>query len=49
MSKCKLGWIIGLISGIAAITAALTAFLIIRDKKQKDEEEIDRYLEDAIQ
>ncbi len=50
MSKnCKLGWIIGIIAGISALTAALTAFLIIRDKKKKDEEELDRYLEDAIQ
>lgn len=50
MSKSgKLGWIIGVISAVAAITAAVTAFLIVREKKKRDEEELDRYLDCSIQ
>lgn len=45
----KLGWIIGVISAVAAITAAITAFLIVREKKKRDEEELDRYLDCSIQ
>ena len=48
-NKCALAWIISIIAVISAMTAALTAFLVIRDKKKKDNEELDRYLEDAIQ
>ena len=49
MKSCKLGWIIGIIAAVSALSAALTAFFIIQGKKKKDEEELDRYLEDAIQ
>lgn len=45
----KLGWIIGVISVVAAITAAVTAFLIVREKRKRDEEELDRYLDCSIQ
>ena len=45
----KLGLIIGVISAVATVTAAITAFLIVREKKKRDEEELDRYLDCSIQ
>ena len=45
----KLGLIIGVISAVTAVTAAITAFLIVREKKKRDEEELDRYLDCSIQ
>lgn len=47
--KSKIGWIVGIVAGVAALTAAVTAFLIFRDKKQKDEEELEHYLDCSIQ
>lgn len=41
-------WIISIIAGVAALTAALTTFFIVRDKKIKDEEELEQYLEGSI-
>ena len=41
--------IIGIIAAVAACTAAITAFLIVRDKKKKDNEELERYLDCSIQ
>ena len=36
MKNKKLFWIIGIISVVAALSAALTAFFIVRDKQKKD-------------
>ncbi len=47
--KSKLGLIIGIISFVAAVTAALTAFLIVKDKKKKDDEELMEYLDCSIE
>ena len=47
--KSKLGLIIGAISLVAAVTAALTAFLVVREKKRKDDEELMEYLDCSIQ
>ena len=40
MKNKKLMWIIGIISLVAAASAALTAFLIVKDKQKKDDEEL---------
>ncbi len=45
----NLGWIIGIISVVATMTAALTAFLVIREKKKQDDLELEEYLDCSIQ
>lgn len=47
--KKNFGWIIAVAAGVAAVTAAVTAFLIFKDKKKKDEEELEHYLDCSIQ
>lgn len=47
--KKNFGWIIALVAGTVAIASAVTAFLIFRDKKKKDEEELEHYLDCSIQ
>ena len=49
MKNKKLFWIIGIISVVAALSAALTAFFIVRDKQKKDDEELMEYLDSAIE
>ena len=49
MKNKKLMWIIGIISVVAAISAALTAFLIVKDKQKKDDEELMEYLDNSIE
>lgn len=44
-----LKFIIGLVAAVAAFTAAITAYMIYTDKKQKDEEELEHYLDCSIQ
>ena len=41
--------LISIIGGICAVTAALTAFLVIREKQKRDEEELEHYLDSSIQ
>ena len=41
--------LISVIGGIAAITAAVTAFLIFKEKQRRDEEELEHYLDSSIQ
>ena len=41
--KKNFGWI------IAIVASAVTAFLIFKDKKKKDEEELEHYLDCSIQ
>ncbi len=48
-NKKTLTWIIAVISGVAAVTAAVTAFLIFREKKKRDDEELEHYLDSSIQ
>lgn len=43
------GWIIAIIAGAVAVASAVTAFLIFKDKKKKDEEELEHYLDCSIQ
>ena len=47
--KSKLAIIIGVISFVAALSAALTAFFIVREKKKKDDEELMEYLDCSIE
>lgn len=45
----KFGWLVALISFVVACTAALTAFLVVKEKKKKDEAELEEYLDCSIQ
>ncbi len=47
--KNKFGWIVVLVSAVAALTAAITAFLVVREKKKKDDAELEEYLDYSIQ
>ena len=47
--KSNVGLIVGLISVVVALTAALTAFLVVREKRRKDDEELMEYLDCSIQ
>lgn len=49
MKNKKFMWIIGIISFVAAASAALTAFLIVKDKQKKDDEELMEYLDNSIE
>ena len=49
MSKSLFTVLISVIGGIAAITAAATAFLIFKEKQRRDEEELEHYLDSSIQ
>ena len=41
--------LISIIGGICTVAAALTAFLIIKEKQRRDEEELEHYLDSSIQ
>ncbi len=49
MKNNKLLWIIGIITLIAALSGALTAYFIAKDKQRKDDEELMEYLDSAIE
>jgi len=49
MKNKKFFWIVGIISLVAALSAALTAFFIVKDKQKKDDEELMEYLDSAIE
>ena len=49
MKNKNLMWIIGIVSFFAAVSAALTAFLIVKDKQKKDDEELMEYLDNSIE
>mgnify|MGYP003533867473 CR=1 FL=1 len=49
MKNKKLALIIGIISAVAAVSAALTAFFIVKDKQKKDDEELMEYLDSSIE
>lgn len=42
-------WIVSIVAGVAALTAALTSFFVLKEKKRRDDEELEAYLEDSIQ
>lgn len=44
----KLALLIGIVTAVAAVIASLTALLMYLDKK-RDEEELEQYLDGAIQ
>lgn len=41
--------LISVIAGVAAVTAAVTAFLIFKEKQKRDDEELEHYLDSSIQ
>lgn len=47
--KSKFGWILGLIAFVAAATAAMTAFFVVKEKQRKDDEELMNYLDCSIE
>ena len=49
MKNKKLALIIGAVSLVAAVTAALTAFFIVKDKQKRDDEELMEYLDSSIE
>ena len=49
MKNRRFLWIIGIISFVAAAFAAITAFLIVKDKQKKDDEELMEYLDNSIE
>lgn len=49
MKNRKFLWIVGIISMVAALSAALTAFFFVKDKQKKDDEELMEYLDSAIE
>ena len=49
MKNKKFFWIIGVISIVAALSAAFTAFFIMKDNQKKDDEELMEYLDSAIE
>lgn len=49
MKKSKLALIISIAASITALAAVIATLLIVRDKKRKDEEELERYLDCSIQ
>lgn len=48
MKKNGLGAIITIITAVAALTAAITAFLLYKDKLRRDEQELEEYLDCSI-
>ena len=48
MKNKKFFWIVGIMSLVAAVTAALTAFFIVKEKQKKDDEDLMEYLDSAI-
>ena len=48
-NKTSFKWLICVISAVAALSAAITAFLFVKQKKKKDEEQLEEYLDYSIQ
>ena len=44
----SLGWVIALVSAIVAVSAALTTLYLFKKKKDKDNAELEEYLDNAI-
>lgn len=48
-NKNTIKWLVCVISAVAALSAAITAFLFVRQKQKKDEEQLEEYLDYSIQ
>ncbi len=48
MKKNSFGWLFAVVGCVAALTAAITAFLLYRDKLKKEEQELEDYLDCSI-
>lgn len=48
MKNKKFAWLIVIISGVAALSAALTAFFIVKNKQKEAEAELDAQLNDDL-
>ena len=42
-------WLVCIISVVAALSAAITAFLVVKEKQKKDDEQLEEYLDYSIQ
>ena len=49
MNKKALGILIAIITFAVAVSASLTTLFIVNEKKKRDEEELERYLDCSIQ
>lgn len=49
MKNKNLAFLVGIITIVATLSAALTAFFIIKDKQKKDDEELMEYLDNSIE
>lgn len=49
MSKKHFIIFISIVGAVAALAAALTAFLIVKEKHKRDEEDLEHYLDSSIQ
>jgi low affinity Fe/Cu permease len=47
--KSSIKWLVCLITAVAALTAAVTAFFFIKEKQKKDDEQLEEYLDYSIQ
>ena len=45
----KFKWLVYLITAVAALTAAVTAFFYIKEKKKQEDEKLEEYLDYSIQ
>ena len=49
MNKKTITILVSVIGIVAAVTAAVTAFLIFKEKQKRDDEELEHYLDSSIQ
>lgn len=49
MKNKNLAFLIGIITIVTTLSAALTAFFIVKDKQKKDDEELMEYLDNSIE
>ena len=47
--KINIKWLICVISAVAALSAAITAFFLVKEKQKKDNEQLEEYLDYSIQ
>ena len=49
VKKTNIKWLVCVMTAVAALAAAVTAFFFLREKKKKDDEQLEEYLDYAIQ
>lgn len=49
IKKSKFKWLVCLVTAVAALTAAVTAFFFIKEKKKQEDEQLEEYLDYSIQ